>query len=161
MPEIPANFFTRTELQNIVLKTQALRTQTKSGEQQSALENLCTAAARIDGILADMIKTPHPVNKALDNPNGWTSQWLMGSITTGGYVFQYGQQVLGIPLANKHLLGTDRYKLVLSDGEVHIDNTHDKLKAIMESHLDSLGEAMSQESRADVMRLFEGDDCAV
>ena len=138
MPEIPANFFTRSDLQGLILKADELSKQTKCPEQQAALNGLLCGAAALEGILAELAVTPHPVNKALANPNGWSNEWMDGSFSVGPMKIGYSQQVLKIPSRPGSYLATGRYKLTLGrgeDAETVVSADKRKLRALLVSYV--------------------------
>jgi len=140
MPDISANFFTRSELQGMILKADGLRKQTSCPDQDRALLSFILAAADLEGILAELSVTPHPVNKALANPNGWEVVWSEGEYCVGKLRVGYGQQVMRIPGHTKLYLATPRYKLTLGrgeDAEVCISADKAKLKALLVRYVES------------------------
>lgn len=140
MPDICANFFSRSELQGMILKADGLRKQTLCADQDRALLSLLLAASELDGILADLAVTPHPVNKALANPNGWEAVWSDGEYCVGSLRIGYGQQVMRIPGQGRLYLATPRYKLTLGkgpDAEVHISSDRAKLKALLVRYVEA------------------------
>lgn len=141
MPAICANYFTRSELQGMILKADGLRKQTSCADQDRALLSIILAASELDGLLADLDVTPHPVNKALANPHGWVSVWSEGEYCAGSLRIGYGQQLMTIPGRPKSYLATPRYKLVLGrgdDAEVHISADKAKLKALLVRYVESV-----------------------
>lgn len=137
MPDIPANFFTRTELQALILKADTLRKQVKCPEQEAALLQLLLGASSLEGLMAELTPTPHPVNKALENPNGWEVVWLDGSYTSEDVTIGYGQQVMKIPGNPKSFLATGRMKLTIG-GETYVSCDRSKLHAQLVRHLEPM-----------------------
>lgn len=162
MPEIPANFFTRSELQGLILKCDELSKQTKCPEQQAALNGLLNGAASLEGILADLEVTPHPVNKALANPNGWASEWFDGKYCVGPMYIGYSQQVLKIPAREKLYLATGRYRLKLGrgdDAEVIESSDKRKLRALLVSYVLRLPEDVPTDAKEYVLQHLFTEEC--
>lgn len=137
MPDIPANFFSRPELQALILKADTLRKQVKCPEQAAALLQLLLGAASLEGLLAELPLSAHPVNKALDNPNNWEVVWLDGSYTSEDVTVGYGQQALKIPGQPKSFLVTGRMKLTIA-GETYVSCDRNKLHAQLVRHLEPM-----------------------
>lgn len=153
MPDIPANFFTRPELQALILKADTLRKQVKCPEQEAALLQLLLGASSLEGLLAELAVSPHPVNKALDNPNGWEVVWLDGSYTSDEVKIGYGQQVMKIPGNPKSFLATGRMKLTINN-ETYVSCDRSKLHAQLVRHLDVMSEVPADQKQFLVTTMF-------
>ena len=162
MPDIPANFFTRSELQGIILRADELSKQAKCPEQQAALNALLAGAASLEGILAELTVTPHPVNKALANPNGWASSWFDGKYVVGPMLIGYSQQVLKMPGREGTYLATGRYRLTLGrgdDAETVESSDKRKLRALLVSYVLRLPEEVPSDAKEYVLsRMFADDE---
>jgi len=159
MPVLPANFFTRTELQRLLVRADELLHATQDGELAYCLRQLLTGAANLDGVLAELPVTPHPVNKALENPNNWASAWVGGSCSVhthkGRFRIEYGQQVLKRP--NGDVIGTSRYRIRIGDGEdaeeyTSCDRTN--LRNVAFSYLSKFEDTPADNVRDVLLRLF-------
>jgi hypothetical protein len=153
MPDIPANFFTRSELQALILKAETLRKQVKCVEQEAALLQLLIGASLLEGLLAELTTSAHPVNRALDNPNGWEVVWFDSSYKCDKTVIGYGQQVLKIPGNMKAFLATGRMKLTIA-GETYVSCDRAKLHAQLVRHLEPMSELPDDQKQFLITTMF-------
>lgn len=157
MPDIPANFFTRTELQAIILKANSLREVATSPDQKDALRHLLIGAAELEGVLAELPATNHPNGKALENPNGWAAEWLDNTLYNDQVVIVYGQQILKMPNRPKFYLATGRFRLVLGD-ETHVSSDQRKLHALLVRYLEPRPDVTPEHKEFLISNLFGGKD---
>lgn len=165
MPALPANFFTRTELQSVITRAEAFRRHETNHELQDALAKLRDAAASVDGCLSDLCLSAHPVNKALDNPNGWSSSWFGGEITTPGtpgerFRFAYAQQILRMPCGL--VVTTGRYKLTEGEDDTGVTTvTTDRsvLRATVVRYATVYTQKTPANFRDKLLAMFQEDDC--
>lgn len=140
MPQIPANFYTRSELQRIIARAGELLRDPASADLAHGLSLLVRGAAFLDGGLADMAGGPHPVNRALDNPQGWEAEWSLchsGSFHKLGdprVVVRLWQQRLKRPGHNGQPVPTGRYRVSLGDDE-HASHDLHKLRDLADAYL--------------------------
>lgn len=149
MPALPANFFSRLDLQRLVSKARVLLMSTTDDEQARGLRKLLEGASYLDGVLADTTPTTHPSDKALQNPAGWTCRWMDGEFTipTAGEPLRigYGQQVLNDEAG--HLYATGRFSLTLNGRRVVSGDRqllHSLLVRYIEQAVDPLDEAVKE-----------------
>lgn len=159
MPDVPANFFHRTDLQATILKANGLLADTPCPTQKAALVKLMCAAAELEGVLADIPPSTHPNCKALANPNGWTSRWLDSTLESGPFKIDYSQQVLDMTVGGKsQYLATGRFRLKLG-AETHTSSDTKKLRALLVRHLHTFPGVTSGERSFVLDHLFsEGAD---
>lgn len=157
MPDIPANFFTRPELQNIILKADSLREVAACPAQKDALTRLLNGAAELEGVLADLPRTSHPNGKALENPNGWAAEWFDNTLTSGEFRLTYGQQVLRIPNKPKSYLATGRFRVTLGD-ETHVSGDQKRLHALLVRYLEPRTDVSPEHKEFMLSHLFGGRD---
>lgn len=157
MPDVTANFFTRQELQHIVLKANQLRALATCPDQKAALARLLAGAAELEGVLADLPPTNHPNGKALENPNGWQAKWVENSYTSGGFKLTLAQQVLNIPNYPKSYLGTGRFRLTL-DGETYVSADQRRLHALLVRFLEPRTDVPAAHKEFLIANLFGGKD---
>jgi hypothetical protein len=104
MPTLPANFFSRSELQRILTRAGDLLGQTENTALHQGLQQLMQGAACVEGVLADLPVTPHPVDRALENPNGWSMEWR----ESHGTVHHAGPPAVEFSLARQFIIRPDR-----------------------------------------------------
>lgn len=138
MPAVVANFFTRPELQALILKADGLGKAAECPSQRAALHRLLCAAAELEGVLADITPTNHPNDKALANPYGWRSEWVDNSVECGPLNIKFGQQILKTSdTAGAKVVGTDRFRVTLGD-VVHVSSDRRKLRGLVVTYVDQL-----------------------
>lgn len=155
-----ANFFSRSQLQALLLRAYSLHHQTDDPEQQASLYAVCMAAANLDGYLAEVAQTGHPTHKVLDNANNWTAQWFDNWINVDTFSVGYGQQVLFTP---KHLsFPTTRHRVLLGhNGKIVTSSDQFLLQATVRSYTEEcqLDPVLAEECV--LSRLFGGPDYSV
>ena len=128
-----ANFFSRSQLQSLLLRAYSLQHQTNDPEQQANLYAVCMAAANLDGYLAEIAQTGHPTHKVLDNTNNWTAQWFDNWITVDDFAVGYGQQILFTP--ERLNFTTTRHRVLLGrNGKVVTSSDQFLLQATVRSY---------------------------
>lgn len=160
MPVLPANFFHRQELQHLLLRASRLRAETENEHIAAGLSKLLAGAAALDGFLADVPVTPHAVYKALDNPNGWTSEWLDSRFedrTLGGelVVIVLGHQVLRTPVGE--VIGTGRYRLTTGDGDTTETCDRDRLHKTLVAYVTAIPDLDPTVQDFFLTKVFAGD----
>lgn len=114
---LPPNCISRVELQGLIVRAHEGAKAAQSDELAALLRSFINSAACLDGFLAEQTPQNHPNDKALENPNGWRSEWFGGTHTLhdgdGEFAIRYGQQVL--VMHDGHYLGTGRYRLQVGD----------------------------------------------
>jgi len=113
---LPANFFTRASLQSLSARTQGLIRDTNDLELLLRLQELQQAAINLDGTLADIPPSTHPVDRVLANPDNWTATWVKQSwhFQPGLDVVVHRQQLSRGPILNV----TNRLRVQLGTGEL-------------------------------------------
>lgn len=155
MPEIPANFPSRTELQSLILRATDLA-KASHGELPLLLTDLVTAASNIEGFLADLAVThgQHAVYRSvLDNPNGWEAAWAestcMLHTRKGVFYVKIGQQILK---ANGNIFGTGRYRVMLGEPAVITVSTNQQLlRQLIERYLQEFEDVIPSSLRESVL----------
>jgi hypothetical protein len=155
MPEIPANFPCRTELQSLILRASDL-VKASHGELPLLLTDLVTAASNIEGFLADLAVThgQHAVYRSvLENPNGWEAAWAestcMLHTRKGVFYVKIGQQILK---ANGNMIGTGRYRIMLGEPAVVTISTNQQLlRQLVEKYLQEFEDVIPESLRENVL----------
>jgi hypothetical protein len=138
MPAVVANFFTRPELQALILKASGLADATACPAQRTALRRLLAGAVELEGVLAELAPSNHPNDKALANPYGWQSEWVDNSVECGPLNIKFGQQILKTSdTAGAKVVGTDRFRVTLGDA-VHVSSDRRRLRGFVVNYMDSL-----------------------
>ncbi len=166
MPDLCANFFTRQEVHQLVLKADGLRRQVTNPELGEALLSFLAGAANLAGVLADLPVSNHRNDKALESTDGWSSVWFDGSYCADAMRIGYAQQVLKTDGGPKTLsFATGRFRLTLGRGEAaetHVSSDKKKLRAELVRYVLSLPESVPADAKEFVLShvFTEGHDDA-
>lgn len=114
---LPANFFSRQELQKLILSILRLLPNTSDADLRSGLTTMLAGVACVEGTLAEISPTRHPTHRVLANPYQWRSRWQEmggGRYHETQFEFQLWQQVLE---SGDIVLPTGRFRVKLGDTE--------------------------------------------
>lgn len=163
MSILPANLFSRTELQSLITRADELCKQTKNNEQQVLLLNISRALAAFDGYLSELPITTHPTSKALANGNNWSSSWVGSEIVTPGdkhnrFRFSYSQQMLRSP--NGLAILTGRHKVILGeddDGTEVVDTDYATIRLYVSRYITENESDLPEKFREAILDVFRED----
>lgn len=119
MSQLPANFFTRQELQRLISRADdLLRSTHLSTELRSSLTHLLNGTARLDGLLAELPITNHPNDRALINCFGWQSLWReAGSWIDHAHGFRFSCWQQFLERLHNPAIATGRWRVRLGEDE--------------------------------------------
>jgi hypothetical protein len=129
--KLPANGFTRLELQSLITKAIGLLPASEQHLPDLAVltNSLLIAAAALEGFLAEQIVTassPLSDKQAVANPHNWRYEWLGSTINTqtriGTFCLRCEQQTLLLP--QERYLGTGRFRVTTTDPKTNETTTH-------------------------------------
>lgn len=122
MHALPANFVTRTELHQLIARTDELLKDVQDPQLAHGLEQIRAGASCLEGFMAELPRGTHPTDRALDDPDGWGQRWCWRSVTLhreqGLLRFALGRQFVERP--HKQLLATGRFCLAVNGHQLRV-----------------------------------------